>query len=55
MKHKIPQTTPKVVRWKGKKDSQKGKGIEEDGVAVIGTKETPRSEDSVKGEEIQHP
>ena len=46
-KHKILQTTPKVLRWKGKKDSREGKkGIEEDGVAVRDTKENAFEQES---------
>ena len=49
VKHRILQTTPKVLRWKGKKRLKKReKGTEEDGVAVRDTKENASEQESVK-------
>ena len=40
VKHRILQTTPKVLQWKGRKRLNKGKkGTQEDGVAVRDTQE----------------
>ena len=49
VKHRIPETTPKVLRWKGKERLKEGeKGTEEDGVAVRDTKENGSEQESVK-------
>ena len=53
VKHRILQTTPKVLRWMGEEKTHGGeKGTEEDGVAVRDTKENASGHECVKDFEV---